>query len=131
MSYNINRSLIVPDTQYCKLRLQHIENILGLTLDGFVLNANSCFDPLASVGAGQPEGFDAWAVLYDHYEVTGCAVKLSFINHSAAHVNLYLQPTLDSVNLGNAAIVGNPYGKTKILSPLTAGGVSYIGFCKS
>jgi len=48
MSYNINRSLIVPDTQYCKLRLQHIENILGLTLDGFVLNANSCFDPLFS-----------------------------------------------------------------------------------
>lgn len=127
MSYAVNRRLITPDTQYVKLRIQRLHNVLGLLADGFNVSGNSAFDPLKNLGSSQMEGFDAWANLYNSYEVSASACKLTFINHSSAHVNLYLQPSSDGANPGNSAIVGNPYGKTKILSPLVAGGVARIG----
>ncbi len=123
MSYRINRSIINPDTQYVKLRLYHTENILGAVVDGFVVNANSLFDPLSTLSSAQPDGFDQWAAMYSHYEVTGCAIKYEIINHQNAQVRFAIQPTLTNVNPGISAIAGNPYGKTRTVSAQNAHGI--------
>ncbi len=123
MAYGITRNLIAPDSQYVKMKIYHVENILGLTADGVTVLGNSLFDPLLTLGSQQPAGFDQWATIYSHYQVTGSSCKITFINHAASQFRLALLPQLTTTNPGIVGAATQPYSKNIIISSQEAGGI--------
>lgn len=79
---NVRRTLSVGFPKTTMVKLRYVEAIsinpgTG-TIGQYGFRANSCFDPNLSGIGHQPNGFDQWAVFYNHYIVVGARMKATF-----------------------------------------------------
>ncbi len=127
MTYTRIRTILSPDTLYVKLRYFQNINLTGLTSTGLVMRGNSVFDPNASGGTNtQPAGFDQYALLYDHYQVTGSACKVQLQNLGANPCRVYLLPQISESAPSQLNAAQQPYCKTRVLGSVNGNGQVHL-----
>lgn len=76
-----------PESKIVKLKYsaepRSIDGGVG-TLGIHVFSANGCYDPDITSGGHQPMGFDQWMLFYEHYEVLGSKITVTFWNSGEA-----------------------------------------------
>lgn len=108
------------DIQRVKLQYTQYNSLVG-TLGALAINlfrGNSVNDP-DSTGVGhQPMGHDQWSNFYDRYLVTGCAIKVEFINVGTPNAFVAIMAKDTNSVVTTVSVAGErANSKYKILTP--------------
>lgn len=89
--------IFLPDKMQVKLRFTHGYETINQVAAGIFLRGNDIYDP-TGFAAGQPNGYDQWAQLYQRYCVTASKLKFTFISTSSGStpVIIAIVPIVDT-----------------------------------
>lgn len=82
-----------PISQNALVKMRYVEtrniNPSATIADYLIYRANSVYDPYQGTGGDQPTGFDQWMLFYNHFNVVGSKITVTF-------------NTTDATDAGNA-----------------------------
>lgn len=86
----------IPRVRTCKLRYNEVISISAPfgAVSSYQFRASSLYDPNSSGTGHQPMGYDTWATLYNHYQVSSSRIRIRLLENEnlavAAIAGVYL-----------------------------------------
>lgn len=127
----------IPDRTLMKFRYTTFLQLDGLPSQVYYFRGNSLFDPDFSGIGGQPTGLDQWANFYNKYKVYASKIQVTFLAAAttapSGNCMVSVTPTTNDSYIPDYSVIPTiPYSRTRMLTPVSAGGnpvyiKNYIG----